>query len=62
MDNFALQQFISRILVLNIEYLSSFTSDYVPTPDNDNFAIINTQPNNMQGEHWIKVANFGHKV
>ena len=25
--------------------------DYVPTHDNDTFAVTNTQPSNMQGEH-----------
>ena len=37
-------------------------SDYVPTLDNDTFAIINTQPSNMQGEHWIMIANFRHEL
>ena len=49
MDNFALQHFINRIPLLKIRYLGSFPSDYVPTLDNDTFAIINTQPSNMQG-------------
>ena len=62
MDNFALQQFINRIPLPNFRYLGSFPSDYVPTPDNDTFAIINTQPSNMQGEHWIKIANFRHEM
>ena len=30
--------------------------------DNDTFAIINTQPSNMQGEHWIMIANFCQKL
>ena len=25
------------------------------------FAFINTQPNGMQGEHWILIANFSPK-
>ena len=58
MDNFALQQIINRIPLLKVRYLGSFPSDYVPTLDNDTFAIINTQPSNMQGEHWIMIANF----
>ena len=58
MDNFALQQVINRIPLLKFRYLGSFPSDYVPTLDNDTFAIINTQPSNMQSEHWIKIANF----
>ena len=62
MDKFALQQIINRILLLNFRYLGSFPSDYVPTLDNDTFAIINTQPSNMQGEHWIMIANFRHEL
>ena len=47
-DNFALQQTLNRIPLLKFRYLVSFPSDYVPTLDNDIFAIINTQPSNMQ--------------
>ena len=62
MDNFALQQIINRIPLLKFRYLGSFSSDYVPTLDNDTFAIINTQPSNMQGEHWIMIANSREKL
>ena len=62
MDSFALQQIINRIPLLKFRYLGSFPSDYVPTLDNDTFANINTQPNNMQGEHWIMIANFQHDL
>ena len=62
MDNIALQQIINRIPLLKFRYLGSFPSDYVPTLDNDTFAIINTQPSNMQGEHWIIIANFRHEL
>ena len=62
MDNFALQQIISRIPLLKFRYLGSFPSDHVPALDNDIFAIINTQPSNMQGEHWIMIANFQHEL
>ena len=62
MDSFALQKRINLIPLLNIWYLGSFPSDYVPTLDNDTFAIINTQPSNMQGEHWIMIANFRHEL
>ena len=62
MDNFALQQIINCILLLKYRYIASFPSDYVPTIDNDTFAIINTQPSNMQGEHWIMIANFRHEL
>ena len=61
MDNFALQQIINRITLLKFRYLGSFYSDYVPTLDSDTFAIINTQPSKMQGEHWIMIANFRHQ-
>ena len=37
-------------------------SDYVPTLDNGTSAIINTQPSNMQGEHWIMIANSRQKL
>ena len=62
MDKFALQQFINRIPLLKFRYLGSFPSDYVPTLDNNVFAIINTQPNNIQGEHCIKIQNFRHEL
>ena len=62
MDNFALQQIINRSPLLKFRYLGSFPSDYVPTLDNDTFAIINTQPSNIQGEHWIMIANFRHEL
>ena len=62
MDNFAVQQIINRIPLLKFWYLGSFPSDYVTTLDNDTFAIINTQPSNMQGEHWIMIANFRHEL
>ena len=61
MDNFAPQQIVSRIPLLKFRYLGSFPSDYVPTPDTDIFAIINTQLSNMQGEHWIMIAIFRHE-
>ena len=62
MDKFALQQTINRIPLLKFRYLGSFPSDYVPTLDNDTFAIINTQPSIMQGEHWIMIANSCQKL
>ena len=62
MDIFALQQIINRIPLLHFRYLGSFPSDYAPTLDNDTSAIINTQPSNMQGEHWIIIAKFRHEL
>ena len=57
-DNVSLEQIINRVLTLNYPYLGSFASVYVPTFDNDTFAIINTQPSKKQGEHWVMVAKF----
>ena len=62
MDNVSLQQIINRIPLLKYRYRGSFPSDNVPTLDNDTFAIINTQPSNMQGEHWIMIANSRQKL
>ena len=58
LDNVSLQQIFNRIPLLKYRYRGSFPSEYVPTLDNDTFAIINTQPSNMQDEHWIKIAKF----
>ena len=62
MDNVSLKQIINRIPLLKYRYRGSFPSDYVPTLDNDTFAIINTQPSNMQGEHYIMIANSRQKM
>ena len=57
MDKVSLQQIFNRIPLLMYGYHGSFPSDYVPTPDNDTFGFINTEPSNMQIEHWILIAN-----
>ena len=64
MDNVSLQQIINRIplLKLKFRYRGSFTYDYVPTLDNDTFAIMNTQPSNTQDEHWILIAKSRQKL
>ena len=62
MDNVSLRQKINRIPLLKFWYRGSFPSNYVPTLDNDTFAIINTKPSNMQGEHWIMTANSRQKL
>ena len=62
MDDVSLQQIINRIPLLKYRYRGSFPSDYIPTLENDTFAIINTQPSNMQCEHWIMVANPCQKL
>ena len=48
--------------LLKCLYLGSFPSDYVLSLDNDTFAVINTQPSNMQGEHWIMMAKYRHEM
>ena len=62
MDNVALRQIINRIPLLKYRYIGSFSCDYVPTLPKDTFAIINTQPNTMQGEHWIMIAKHRHQL
>ena len=62
MINVSLQQIISRNPPLKYRYSGSFPSNNVPTLDNDTFAIINTQHSNMQGEHWIMIANSRPKL
>ena len=42
--------------------MRSFPSDFVPKLPNDTFAIINTQPSNTPGEHWIMIAKFHHEM
>ena len=53
---------INRSPLLKYRYRGSFPSDYNPTLDNDIFAIINRQPSNMKGEHWILIANSRQKM
>ena len=62
MDNVSLHQKSQRTLPINYQYRGSFPSDYLSTVDNDTFAIINTQPSNMQGEHWIMIAIFRQEL
>ena len=61
MDNVALRQIIYRIPLLKYRDIGSFSCDYVLTLPNDTFAIINTQANTMQGEHWIIIAKHRHQ-
>ena len=62
MHSFAQQQIINRNPLLKFRCLGSFSSDCVPALDKDTFAIINTQPNNMQGKHWIMIASLRHEL
>ena len=62
MDNAFLQQLINCIPLLKYPYGGPFSSDYVPTFDNDIFANTNTQPSNMPGDHWITIASSRQKM
>ena len=62
MDNVSPQQIINGIQLLKYRYLGSFPSDFVPILPYETFAIIYTQPSNLQGEHWIIIANSRHKL
>ena len=57
-DMISLHQTINRIPPLKYRYRDCFWPDYVPTPDKDFFAIINTQRSKTQGEFWIMIANI----
>ena len=62
LDNVSLQQIINRTPLFKNRYLSSFPSEDVPNLLNQIFAIKNTQPRNLQVEHWILIKNSRHKV
>ena len=61
MDNVSIRKKIKGVSLLKCRNVGSFPYDIVPTLDNDTFAIINTQPSNMHGEHWIMIAKFPHE-
>ena len=58
LDDVSFHQKINNIPLLSYQYRDSFPSDYVPTLDNDSFAIIRTQLSNRQDEYWIMFPNF----
>ena len=62
MDNSALQQNLNCIPVFKFWFLGSFSSDCLPTLDNDFSAIINTQPSNLQGEHRVTIVNIRQEL
>ena len=61
-ENVSLQQKNQPHPITHLSVPWFFPSDYVPTLDNDTFAIINRQPSNMQREHWIMNANSCQKL
>ena len=56
-DNAPLQHLFNHIPRLKYRYHGSFPFDFAPTFDKEAFAIISTQPSNMQYDHWILIAN-----
>ena len=62
MDNTSLLQIINRISLLKYRYIGSLPSDFVPSLPNNTFAIVNTQPSNASGEHWIMIARYRHEL
>ena len=62
MDDIALRQYIDRIPLLKHWYLGSFPSDRVPNLPNDTFAIVNTDPSKVSGEHWVMIASFKQQL
>ena len=62
MDNTYFKQIVDRIHLLKDRYSGSFPSDVIQNLPNDTFAIINTQPSNTPGEHWIMIAKFHHEL
>ena len=62
MDDIALRQIIDLIPLLKYRYLGSFPADRVPNLPNDTFAIVNTEPSYMSGEHWVMIAKFKQQL
>ena len=62
MDNISLQPSINCIPLLKYRYLGSLPSDYVSILPKETFAVLKTQPSIMQGEHWIMISNYRHKL
>ena len=62
MDNISLKQFVNRLSLLKYRYIGSFLSDIVPKFPKDTFPIINTQPGNTRGEHWVMNAKFHNEL
>ena len=62
MDNSSLKQIVNCIPLLKYRYMGSFPSDFAPNLPNETFAIINTQPSNTPGEHWVTIAKFQHEL
>ena len=62
MDKTSLKQIVNRVPLLKYRYMGLFPSDFVPNLPNDTFAVVNPQPSNTPGEHWIMIAKFHHEL
>ena len=56
MDSVSIEQILRRIPELWYKYLGTFSADSVPHLPKFTFAIVNNQPSNERGEHWIMIA------
>ena len=62
LDSVSLQQIIKCIRLFKYRYLDSFLWNSVPTFPNATFAVLNTEPSNMQGAQWIMIAKYPHNL
>ena len=62
MENDHLRQIFNGIPLLKYRYFGSFLCNYTLILPIETFAIINTQPSNIPGEHWIMIANSHHNL
>ena len=53
---------IKHIPLLKYRYRGSFPSDYGPTPDIDTFAVMQTQPSNMQDGNSCQILYFANSL
>ena len=52
---FSLLQIIERFSELRFKYMGSYPSDIVPQLSKYTLAILNSDPSNDRGEHWIMI-------
>ena len=59
-DNFQLDK-VGKQLFGN-KYIGTFSSDNIPTMRQGQYCIVNTDPSNMPGEHWVGLARMSKKI
>ena len=62
MDNVSFQQIINRIPLLKNRYRGSFPSEFVPTLDNDTFAIICQKCHYMPAICRVSIAQWSQNL